>query len=602
MNRSSELTRLLALAGLLALAQEHDAFAQSAPSGKIEFAQTHVVPRSGGTRLAPVPIIHRQALLLFTPDTPVPAAVQPYLDVRQGSTTVYSVPLTPPPGLPGILESGLTQAKLQPYSTAAWSAVVPAADVVPQYSLGIRYGNGASLDATPVKWARPARFTIGRLSLVLWPTAQDPTTSEVPISKLARDYYGSIPVSTLNYFDYTTLKLDYAVLQGGNHAPRKYTRFADVTADGANDLYGKLLKPFAIRASLANTGRGLLIRDAKGATVYGDSSPYSFGSYIGIGWYYDAAKGKYQDANTFGYSGGWTGWAATWNYASGQCGNLFAHELGHSLGLSHFTEWTAKQWGIADEYPNDGINGPNNPWGFDTVHNQFRTWYRVNADGPVIDKATGQSVGKHDPMNGGEDGNAVACYPQFTAYQAMKMQNWLDTTPTLADQAATPGVYRWNGTTLRYDATSVADGALAPVKIDTPVATLIGTLTASSTDGTSQVYPPLFAKSGNVFALPSPFGSGLPALYADARYFVKISYADGSVDYALIPDKEITGTTQLDTFSLNLDLQRHPRRVELFHSRKAYPAITEQDSELIHARDIEAPAVDQLPAPVVVGS
>ncbi|WP_223997647.1 hypothetical protein [Burkholderia gladioli] len=76
-------------------------------------------------------------------------------------------------------------------------------------------------------------------------------------------------------------------------------------------------------------------------------------------------------------------------------------------------------------------------------------------------------------------------------------------------------------------------------------------------------------------------------------------HADGSVDYALIPDKEITGTTQLDTFSLNLDLQRDPRRVELFHSRKAYPAITEQDSELIHARDIEAPAVDQLPAPVV---
>ncbi|MDN7813310.1 hypothetical protein [Burkholderia gladioli] len=80
-------------------------------------------------------------------------------------------------------------------------------------------------------------------------------------------------------------------------------------------------------------------------------------------------------------------------------------------------------------------------------------------------------------------------------------------------------------------------------------------------------------------------------------------HADGSADCALIPDKEITGTTQLlDTFSLNLDLQRDPRRVELFHSRKAYPAITEQDSELIHARDIEAPAVDQLPAPVVVGS
>ncbi|MBI0360541.1 M66 family metalloprotease [Burkholderia oklahomensis] len=602
MNRSSEWKCLSALSGLCLIAHGSTAIAQSAPTGKIEFAQTHVVQRTGGTRLAPVPIIHRQALLLFTPDMSVPVGVQPYLDVRKGTTTVYSAPLVSPANLPGNLERGLTQTKLQSYSTTAWSIVVPATVVAPQYSFGIRYGNGASLDATPVKWARPARFTIGRLSLVLWPTAQDPTTSKVSISKLARDYFDSIPVSTLNYFDYTPLRLDYVILQGSSHPPRKYTKFADVVIDGASDLYGKVLKPLAIRVSLANTGRGLLIRDAKGAVVYGDSSPYSFGSYIGIGWFYDAAKGKYQDANTFGYSGGWTGWAATWNDPAGQCGNLFAHELGHSLGLSHFTTGTAKQWGIADEYPNDGVNGRNNPWGFDTMRNLFRTWYRVDANGPVLDRATGQPVGKHDPMNGGEDGNAVACYPQFTAYQAMKMQNWLDATPTLTDENGTPGVYRWNSTTLRYDSATAADGALRPAKIDIPVATLVGTLTANLTDGTSQIYPPLFAKSGNVFTLPNPFGSGLPAPYTDARYFVKIAYADGSVDYALIPDREITNATQLDSFSLNLELQRNPKRIQLFHAHKAYPAITEQDSDLIYTREINPPTIDQLPAPVVIGS
>ncbi|MDA0569595.1 hypothetical protein ACS0ZG_09880 [Burkholderia gladioli] len=82
-----------------------------------------------------------------------------------------------------------------------------------------------------------------------------------------------------------------------------------------------------------------------------------------------------------------------------------------------------------------------------------------------------------------------------------------------------------------------------------------------------------------------PGGNGAGRRPRVARGVVSC-HADGSADCALI------------TFSLNLDLQRHPRRVELFHSRKAYPAITEQDSELIHARDIAAPAVDQLPAPV----
>ncbi|WJF90259.1 M66 family metalloprotease [Paraburkholderia bonniea] len=569
-------------------------------SWKVEFAQTHVLSRSGGTKLAPVQIIGRQTLLLFTPGTSMPAGMQPTLDIKLSGKVVSSTALNPPASLPANLEDKLTSVKLQPYSTAAWSVVVPAQYMTPAHTLAIRYGTGKAQDVTPLSWARPANFTIGRVSLVLWPSSVDPTTSELPVAKLAQDYYGSITVANLNYFDYTPLKLDYLVAQAGTHPPKKYLQLADMKADGVADLYNAALKTSAIRVSMANTGRGLLVRDKAGKVIYGDNSPYSFGTYIGIGWYYDAAKGAYADANDIGASGGWTGWAATWNGKDGQCGNLFAHELGHSLSLAHFTSGTAKAWGISSEYPNDGVNGPNNPWGFDTTRNLFRTWYRVDAKGPAYPAPpTDQKlpIGKGDPMNGGEYGNEITCYPQFTAYQAMKMQNWLDATPTLMTQNGTPGIYKWNSATLAYDAAKPDTDALAPVKLDVPVVTLLGTLTASTTDGTSQIYPPIYAKSGNVFNLPNPFSKDLPPIYTDARYFIRVMYADGSVDYALIPEKEITDLTQLDRFSLNLEFNRQPTQVQLYHARTGYPAITEAASDLIFTRTLSLPALNTLPEP-----
>ncbi|WJF90260.1 M66 family metalloprotease [Paraburkholderia bonniea] len=571
-------------------------------SWKVEFAQTHVVARSGGTKLAPVQTIGRQTLLLFTPGTSMPAGMQPTLDIKLSGKVVSSTALNPPASLPANLEDKLTSVKLQPYSTAAWSVVVPAQYMTPAHTLAIRYGTGKAQDVTPLSWASPASFTIGRVSVLLWPTSVDPTTGNVPVAKLAQDYYGSITVANLNYFDYTPLKLDYLVAQAGTNPPKKYLQFADATADGAEDLYNAALKPAAIRVSMANTGLGLLVRDRGGKPIYGDSSPYSFGTYVGIGWYYDAAKGAYADANVKGVSGGWSGWAATWNGPSSQCGYIFAHEIGHSLSLAHSYPGSSATLGITSEYPNDGVNGPNNPWGFDTTRNLFRTWYRVDAKGPVYPAPPADQtlpVGKSDPMNGVEQSNAITCYPQFVAYQAKNMQNWLDATPTLMTQNGTPGLYAWNKTTHAYEELAIPTvvGALTPAKLDVPVVTLLGTLTASTTDGTSQIYPPIYAKSGNVFNLPNPFSKDLPPIYTDARYFIRVMYADGSVDYALIPEKEITDLTQLDRFSLNLEFNRQPTQVQLYHARTGYPAITEAASDLIFTRTLSLPALNTLPEP-----
>jgi hypothetical protein len=61
--------------------------------------------------------------------------------------------------------------------------------------------------------------------------------------------------------------------------------------------------------------------------------------------------------------------------AGDECGNTLSHEIGHSMTLGHFTEGSAENWGISDEYPKDGTHLESHPWGYDTTSRQFRTWY-----------------------------------------------------------------------------------------------------------------------------------------------------------------------------------------------------------------------------------
>lgn len=83
-----------------------------------------------------------------------------------------------------------------------------------------------------------------------------------------------------------------------------------------------------------------------------------------------------------------------------------------SFTLAHFVgSATSESWDIGDEYPDGGTSSAATPWGYDTPSRRFRTWYDVD-DGS----------GKDDPMNGGEAANAETCFPQFTAYHAMRMQ------------------------------------------------------------------------------------------------------------------------------------------------------------------------------------
>ncbi len=333
----------------------------------------------------------------------------------------------------------------------------------------------------------------------------------------------------------------------------------------------------ALRLSLANTGRGL-VRTNSGS---GDSSPYSFGTSVGMGWFRDV-DGNYRDIDDAPWAAGWTGWTAMW---ASECGNGFIHEVGHSLTLAHFTGGSAASWGIADEYPLDGTNLETHPWGYDAGRRALRTWYRVDSGGPVFDGET--LVGKRDPMNGGEARLAgVTCFPQYTAYHAWKAQNWMESTSTITEVDGVPGIYRWNAESRAYEAAEVEQAGETPTAIDVPIVTLIGTLGNSA--AANQTYPALHSPSRNVFTLPDPFGDDLPADFDGARWYLEITYDGGDMDHALIARPEITDTA-LYLYSLNLAADPAPVTVDLYESDTGYPEISSGAHTLRHSRTIDPP-------------
>ena len=264
------------------------------------------------------------------------------------------------------------------------------------------------------------------------------------------------------------------------------------------------------------------------------------------------ADGTYADVNNAGLAAGWTGWSGMW---LNECGNGFIHEVGHSFTLAHFTGGASASWGISQEYPLNGVNVEGHPWGYDSVRRRFRTWYRVNSDGPVMEN--GALVGKRDPMNGGESPNAVSCYPQYTAYQMKRSQGWLQSSPTILNVDDAPGIYRWSVDEGAYLAEEASADNQTPMAVDGPVITLTGTL--GNLDEVCQTYPPIHIPEGNAFALPDPQDPELPGVYSGAQWFLQVDYADGSTERALIARGAIApDDTGMYLYSLNLDATRAP--------------------------------------------
>ena len=554
--------------------------------GELEFGQTHVI-RSDEDRHAPVSSENRRTALFFVPTTP-----------HDGDTVVAEVfdtdgellgviPLAPP-GSVSVQESRLTEIELDAYQPDAWFGVLPWQWMSEGNRLLIGYSDGdeaAAFEHTLTDLGAPTRFTITRTKIVLFGEPEFEVDTEAS-TRIARDFFATLPVAQLRWVDALPWRLDYMVIRSET-GPQRVESEAERLEHTAEDHWSILKHQVALRLSLANTGRGLAMTDES----EGDSSPYSFGTSIGMGWFRNAA-GNYIDIDDAPWAAGWTGWTAMW---ASECGNGFIHEIGHSLTMSHFIGGTATAWGISDEYPLDGVNLASHPFGFDTTTDEARTWYRVGSSGPATDEG-GALIGKRDPMNGGESPNAATCFPQYTGYHAQRAQNWITATPTLMNVDGVPGAYAWNAETRAFEEQPVDERFGSPVAVDVPTVTMIGTL-GDGTDA-SQTYPGVHSPSGNVFSLPDPSDAGLSASFDGAVWYLEID-SDAGTERALISVAPIEDTA-LRLFSLNLDARTSPGEVRLYESPTGYPDIDFDGAELIHTRTIDAP-IEAFPPIVTVG-
>lgn len=560
-------------------------------AGDVQFAQTHVL-RADEERWAPPLIAERSALFLFTPDAPINEATDARIGAWRDGVLVGVLPLQAPDHLPTPLEQDLTDTPLESWSDNAWSAMLPWQWIQEgtQLIIGIDTGDAVRThEHTLAELGAPQRFTLSRSKMVLFGEADYPTTTQ-SAERIGQDFYASVPVSSMHWIDSAPWRLDEIVVRadGGPVLVRSEGERLSATSDP--DRWHILKHQFAIAMSLANTGRGL----AK--TSGGDSSPYSFGTSVGSGWVRND-DGSYSDLDNAPYAAGWTGWTAMW---LGECANVFIHEIGHSFTLAHFTEGTGAAWGIGDEYPEDGINLESHPWGFDSTRARFRTWYRVNGDGPVVTE-TGDWQGKRDPMNGGESSNSATCFPQYTAYHAWQIQDWSQSRPTIASVGGVPGIYTWNPESRTMMETGpVEPGSMNPIAVDVPIITVIGTL--AHRPESSRVYPPIHWASGNAFEFVSPDDGSTDAHYDGAHYFIAVEYEDGRTERRLIAQPAIPHTdTDLYLWSANLQADQHPTRVTLYQTLDAHPAMDIETASPLHTMAIE-PATEPIPKPVQMGN
>lgn len=555
-------------------------------SGAFEFGQTHIIGEND-TRSAPDLVEGRGTLLQFTPVTAIPEDRNVFVEAMLNGVSLGRMYMAGPSSQPFFAEDRLSVTRLPSYNSKAWTVQMPAGWIRRGVALTVGYDeareSARQIDAWRATASLPALaphlpFTFARLKVLLW--GEDSHSLDTgPLPKRATDYYGVLPVGALRAVDYTEARWGYLVFAPADGAPIRATSQAAHASAGGGLLYSQALKQVAVLVNKANTGRGLRTSE------YGDSSPYSFGSYVAQGQFLNSA-GVYKDLNDYSAAGGWTGWSAI--YWNTDCSYLFDHEVGHSLSLSHFFAGNAQSWVIADEYPKDAALLPTQPLPYDTVRGMYRTWYRVSK-GFSYPASADSLVSRNDPMSYDNESNTPSCSSPYSGYHARKAQRWMRSTPTILEQDGVTGVYKWDDNARQYMPAAIPEADMqAPQRTNVPVATLMGTLAAATSPDARQIYPPIYAASGNTFVAPDPFKAGLPQKYNGAKYYLDVTYAGGRHEYALIQQAEITNPKALAQFSINVPLDERPVEMTLWEAAQPYPMITPTGNTALFTRAIDS--------------
>jgi hypothetical protein len=159
--------------------------------------------------------------------------------------------------------------------------------------------------------------------------------------------------------------------------------------------------------------------------------------------------------------------------------------------------------------------------------------------------------------------------------------------------ALTDGAYKYSSETLQYEkvedgdiGTAIDQKMMPPIAANVPIITLIGTLGENAE--ACQIYEPFKSSSGNVFQTPDPFTAGHSSVYDGGKYYIEITYDSLPSRRGIIAVSDLTGSTELRYFSLNLAIEDRPNKIDLYRfDSDAYPTATSSsDKTLLFTRPI----------------
>lgn len=584
-------------------------------AGTLEFGQTSIVGQTE-TRTAPQPAEGRSTLLLFTPDTAVADTRNVFVEATLNGVPMGRLYMKRPSTLAGYAEDRLATSVLPRYSTQAWSVQMPGGWIQPNLGLSVGFDDVRDdekrvyehrLAGALPSLAAPSEFQVTRTKILLM-EGPGSNADTRPAETVADELYARAPLAKFSLVDYLPARWDYYIAPwtpGTTIGEANVPTRIDSTAQIEPYVYANQITATAALLSRAGRGQGLRALSESAASVpdpitrFPPVTPLADATAMTEGRYRDA-NGELVEPRPADRPGYWQpGWAKIhWNY---ECDPEMTRAFGMSLGLTNDDVVERRTWSASDAQP------------FDTIRGVFRTWYAAS-DGFVLPHSDANLAGRNDPVSrplASEPPDSQSCHSPYTNVTTARMQNWLDGSPTIRNVNGTPGIYGWNPATRTYSPVTPnyaqfdvdwteGDLQLAPEQVDVPVVTLMGTIAADTYTGASQIYPPMYAASGNTFVMPE-LGRAAPA-YGIGRYAIRVTYANGQQRVFAISQEHVT--YGLYMFAFNLPLGDDPREVTLFRLATNFSEVPATNLALtghtqLFTRTIEPPA--SLPAVVTRG-
>jgi hypothetical protein len=223
------------------------------------------------------------------------------------------------------LEQSLISTPMPPYSTSAWSATLPWNWL--QENTELLVGTIDPNDSTNLLLYRLvlkglvqfSEHTLIRTKVLIFGDSLDVQNLDTfthGAYDLATGMFNAMPLATLHWVDSQDWHVPYLVtptLTGPRLVHNETERRTVISAAGGDPGtepgWDILKNQFALRHSLAHTGRGFTITNTDG-----ESSPYASGTSIFMGW---ALTQQLNNSWYWDYLGYWSGWsAAAW---TGRC-------------------------------------------------------------------------------------------------------------------------------------------------------------------------------------------------------------------------------------------------------------------------------------------